>query len=216
MIGDATMAKFLKPLLYCAPSRLRAAFRSVAAAANDRVGMAATEFALILPIMGVIFFGMLEASDALMMNRRVANAANSLVDLIGQEAEITAPEIDDVMVGVTKMLDPTSASTVDMKVTSVIVDPNNPGNIIVDWSRDNHGATPYAKASTYTKLDDSTIVHASASLVVVEMDYTYVSGLTNKVLSSPFNFSRVVSRWPRQSAKVILCGSSPLPACTGA
>ncbi len=182
--------------------------------AGDKSGMAATEFAMILPIMGVIFFGMLEASDALMMNRRVANAANSLVDMIGQEAEVTSAEVDDVMVGVTKMLEPTNASTVVMKVVSVIVDPSDPDKIIVDWSRDNQGGVPYAKNQEYTMLDDGTIVHPSASLVVVEMDYTYVSGLTNKVLNSPFHFERIVSRWPRQSAKVVLCGSSPLPACT--
>lgn len=182
----------------------------------DKSGMAATEFAMILPIMGVIFFGMLEASDALMANRRVANAANSLVDLIGQEAEITPAEVDDVMVGVTNMLEPTNASTVVMKVVSVIVDPNDPDRIIVDWSRDNEGGTPYAAGQEYTVLDDATIVHPSASLVVVEMDYTYVSGLTNKVFNSPFQFERIVSRWPRQGAKVVLCGSSPLPACTDA
>ena len=177
-------------------------------------GMAATEFAMILPIMGVMFFGMLEGSDALMTNRRVANAANSLVDLIGQEAEITQSEVDDVMVGVTKMLEPTNSSSVIMKVVSVIVDPNDPNRIIVDWSRDNQGGTPYAKNSQYTLLNDGTIVHPSASLVVVEMDYTYVSGLTNKVFDSPFHFERMVSRWPRQSAKVVLCGATPLPACS--
>lgn len=197
-------------------SRLRAALDRAAQSLDARSGMAATEFAMILPLMGVMFFGMLEASDALMANRRVANAANSLVDLVGQEAEITPAEVDDVMVGVTNMLEPTNASTVVMKIVSVIVDPNDPNRIIVDWSRDNAGGTPYSVGQEYTILDDGTIVHPSASLVVVEMDYTYVSGLTNKVFDSPFHFERIVSRWPRRGAKVILCGSSPLPACTDA
>lgn len=188
--------------------------RRARAGATDQSGLAATEFALILPIITVVFFGMLETSDAMMANRRLINAANSLVDLIGQEAEISAAQVDDVMVGVTRMLEPTTNSSLVMKVTSVVQNASKPSQIDVVWSRDNKKATPYAAGTKFTKLDDGTIVHKGASLIVVEVEYNYSSGLTNKVLGSTFNFKHMVSRWPRQTAQVVLCGPSPLTACT--
>jgi Flp pilus assembly protein TadG len=176
--------------------------------------MAATEFAMVLPIMTMVFFGMLETSDAMMANRRLVNAANSLVDLIGQETEISRDQVDDVMIGVQRMLEPNNGSSLVMRVTSVIRDPDNDDRLEVVWSRDSSQGTPYAAGSEFTKLDDGTIVHEGASLIVVEIDYDYTSSLTHKVLGSTFHFKHVVSRWPRQSAQVTLCGSSPLPACT--
>lgn len=180
---------------------------------RDRSGMAGTEFAMILPIMILMFFGMLEVSDAMMANRRVANAANTLADLAAQETEVSTSEIDDIMTGVQDMLEPTAGSTVVMKLMSVIRDPSDPNKLVVDWSRDNSGGTPYAAGAAYSGIDTE-IVPQSASLVVVEMEFDYDSGLTHKVLGVPIQFDRTVSRWPRKSAKVTLCGSSPLPPCS--
>jgi hypothetical protein len=86
--------------------------------------------------------------------------------------------------------------------------------VLVVWSRDNKGGSPYSAGSEFTKLADASIVYSGASLIVVEFDYDYVSGLTNKVLGNKFQFKHMVSRWPRQSAQVVLCGPSPLTACT--
>lgn len=183
----------------------------IAAAIGDRKGVAATEFALLLPIMTVLFFGMLEASDALTAARRVGHAANAFADLVGQEKEITKSELDDLIVGVTRMLKPTTASGVSMKVVSVIRDPDT-DKAVVSWSRDNSGGAPYANGERYPKIAKS-LVNKSASLIVVEMSYDYASGLTSQVLGSTFHFDRIVSRWPRQSDEVALCGNSPLPAC---
>ncbi|HXI86193.1 MAG TPA: TadE/TadG family type IV pilus assembly protein [Parvularculaceae bacterium] len=180
---------------------------------RSRAGLAATEFALILPIMTLTFFGMLESSDAFMENRRVANASNALADLISQETEGTTADIDNVMTGVTTMLEPTADSGIVVKIESVHVDPNNANQLLVDWSRDNSGGTPYANGAAFDKINVS-LVSPSASLIVVEMNFDYVSSLTHKVLPMPIHFNRVVTRWPRQSAQVVLCGAAPLPACT--
>ena len=175
----------------------------------DKSGMAATEFALILPILSMIFFGMLETSDAMMASRRVANAANSLVDLVGQETQITKDEVDDAVLGVKRMLEPTDSSSIAINIVSVIRDPDDPDSVIVHWSRDDRGGTPYRVGEAYTKLKDGANVHSGASLLVVEMKYTYVSGLTNKVIGNSFRFNKTVARWPRQSARVKLCERDP-------
>lgn len=176
-------------------------------------GIAATEFALILPLMIAIFFGMLEVSDAMMAGRRVQTAVNSLADLVSQERDITTAEIDDIMVGVTRMLAPTNGSAVAMRVTSVIVDPADPNKLKVRWSRDNSGGTPYAANSDFIRLADKTVVNGGASLIVGEVSYSHASALTHMFVTSPRTMSQIVSRWPRRTSEVVICGGSPLPAC---
>ncbi|MDZ7629157.1 MAG: TadE/TadG family type IV pilus assembly protein [Parvularculaceae bacterium] len=180
--------------------------------ARDRSGLAAVEFALILPIMVVIFFGMLEASDLFTVNRRLANAANSLVDLAAHEPTVTNGQIDDMIVGVTKILEPTDTSTVVMRVVSVTKGASVNDPPLVHWSRDQSGAAPYAAGETYTGLDDNLALNPNSSLIVVEIEYTYQSAFSGEVFTVPFEFEHKSKRWPRKSTEVQLCTSHTPPA----
>lgn len=180
------------------------AFSDLRGVIIDRSGIAATEFAMLLPIMALIFFGMLEASDAMMTNRRVANAANSLVDLVGQETEVTSAQVESIFTGVQRMLEPTDSSTLSMSLASVTRDPEDESKVIVEWSLDDMGEQPYAEGSEFTKLTDDTILLEGVSLIVAELEYEYDSGLTSKVVGSPITFRKISTRWPRKSPSVVL------------
>lgn len=180
--------------------------------ATDRDGLAAVEFALILPMMVLMFFGMLEASDLFTVNRRLANASNSLVDLVAHEPTVTRAQVDDMIVGVTRILEPTDASTVVMRVVSIQKGADASAAPTVHWSRDRNGAEPYAAGSTYTGLEDNTTLNANSSLLVVEIEYTYQSGYAGRVFTIPFEFEHVSKRWPRKSPKVQLCTAHVPPA----
>ncbi len=184
----------------------------VARYARERSGIAAVEFALILPIMVVMFFGMLEASDLFTVNRRLANAANSLVDLAAHEPTVTHAQLDDMIVGVIRILEPTDTSTVVMRVVSVSKGSDVNGQPIVHWSRDQDGAEPYVAGSAFSGLDDNLALNANSSLMVVEIEYTYQSGISGRVFTTPFDFGHVAKRWPRKSAKVQLCAAHSPPA----
>lgn len=200
------MIRKLKILDGAAPS-----FRRLRRTAADQRGMAATEFALILPLMATIFFGMLEASDAMMANRRVVNSTNALADLVTQEKKITTTQVEDIFKGVRRMLEPTDTSGLTMRLLSVKldpgVDPNSPNDdkVVVEWSRADDGSIPYAVGVEYAKLSDKTLLQSGVSLVIAEMTYVHHSGLTNKILGSPITYNRMASRWPRRSTRVRLC-----------
>ncbi len=181
---------------------------------GDRSGVSSVEFALLVPITFLLFFGMLEGSDLLTVNRRIAHASNSLADLVSQEPEITHSQMTDIIVGVSRMMETTDNSTLEVKVVSVIRDPDNPDQAIVHWSRDQDGGEPYSPGSTYTGLDRPDVLNSMASLVVSELDYTYDSGLTSKVFRTPYVFHRDAKRMPRKSTRVQLCNNNPTPTCT--
>ena len=191
-----------------------AAGRPLALFGAERSGLAAVEFALILPVMVVFFFGMLEASDLFTVNRRLANAANSLVDLAAHEPTITHDQLDDMIVGVTRILEPTDTSTVVMRVISITKGSDVNEQPRVHWSRDQDGAEPYAENSIYTGLDDNLSLNANSSLLVVEVEYTYVSDLGGRVFTIPFEFEHLSKRWPRKSSEVQLCETTDPVTCT--
>jgi len=181
---------------------------------HDKKGIAATEFAMLLPIMILLFFGMLEASDALSVNRRISNSSNALADLVGQASTITPSEIEDIFTGVQRIIEPNDTSTLEINLLSVIRDPNDTSRIIVHWSRDKDGNIPYAEGAAYTDLDDETILITSQSLIVVELSYDYISGISNRVLGAPISFEKTAKRWPRRVGKVQLCSDTDPNDCT--
>jgi len=180
-------------------------------AAACRNGLAATEFALLSPILVIMFFGVLEASDAMTINRRVALASNTLADLVAQSEEVTGSDVDNLIDGVLEILEPNDTSVVSIKITSVIADAD--GDPIVHWSRDGAGGEPYGEGSDFTKLSDPDVLSTSGSLIVVEMSYPYTPQITHRVLGGPITFTRETIRWPRIVPRVQLC-DSPGVNCT--
>ncbi len=66
--------------------------------ARDGRGMAAVEFAFIAPIMGVMFIGAVELSQAIIVDRRVTQIASSTADLVARsETTIAQSDITDIM-----------------------------------------------------------------------------------------------------------------------
>src|SRR4030088_2476740 len=68
----------------------RRARLSVASLLHDQAGIAATEFAVIVPIMLVMFFGTVEFSSGVAVDRKVTLIARTLSDLTSQSPP-TAP-----------------------------------------------------------------------------------------------------------------------------
>ncbi|MAW79414.1 MAG: hypothetical protein CMI63_04200 [Parvularcula sp.] len=170
---------------------------------RNESGLAATEFALLLPVLVFLFFGLVETATAMTVNRKVAIAANTLADLAAQSEFVLESEMDDLFEGVTGIVEPNDPSGMSLRLVSVINDAD--GDPIVHWSRDSDGNTPYTAGADYTKLEDDTILTDIGSLIVVEMTYTYVPSITNHVMSSPIVFHRKTLRWPRVSPRVQLC-----------
>lgn len=176
-----------------------------------RRGLAAVEFALLLPVQVILFFGLIEASDAMTVNRRVALASNSLADLVAQSKVLTFDEVDALFIGAQQVMEPNSLSGMTVNLVSVVQDPR--GDPIVHWSRDLDGMEPYRAGSSFTKLSDPTILTPNSSIVVAEITYDYTPTFSYRFFSSPFVFKRQTTRWPRLSTKVQLC-RRPDVGCT--
>lgn len=189
-------------------ARFNAARKSALAC---RRGIAAVEFALLLPIQVILFFGLIEASDAMTVNRRVALASNTLADLVAQSKILTVDEVNALFVGAEQVLDSNGVSSMTVNLVSVVQGPK--GDPVVHWSRDLNGLQPYSPGSAFSKLTDPATLTPNSSLIVVEITYDYTPTISYRFFSSPFVFKRQTTRWPRLSTKVQLC-KKPGVGCT--
>lgn len=189
-----------------------AARRALKAFRRETAGLAATEFALILPLMIFLLFATIETASALTVQRRVNNAANTLADLIAQSEQVTPDAISAMYTGVERMIEPQPSDTLALVIVSVRheCDTADPPNCTprVDWSVDNDDTTtgpPYAVDQEYVKLDDDQVYTEDASLVVVEMTYSYTPAIMKFMFENAISFSAVNTRWPRLVAMVDYC-----------
>ena len=155
---------------------------------------------------------MLEASEALTVNRRVTKAVNMMSDLTSQVQTISPSEFDNMIDGVTSVMDPGTMTGVQMKIVSVVLDSN--GDPVVHWSRDHAGNEPYPAGNDYTDLQNLSVLDAGGSVIVAEITYPHTLSISHMVLPTTINFDVKSLRWPRitGTSRVQFC---PTPStCT--
>jgi Flp pilus assembly protein TadG len=180
-------------------------------------GMAAIEFAMIVPIMFFLFVGTIEFSQALTVDRRLTQAASSTADLIARapNSGLTAAQVDRDLKIIEQLIAPYELERLYVVVASVIAQgtPGNPSVLMytIDWSRDNLAGTPYNRGDTYNKIPQGLLV-AGESVIVSEATYNYTPLVFNYFIESAFNMTERFYLKPRNSSCVHL---RPINCVTG-
>ncbi|SHF42858.1 TadE/TadG family type IV pilus assembly protein [Devosia limi] len=141
-------------------------------------GVAAVEFAMIAPIMLLVYLGSMEGSALLTMDRRIQTISNSVGDLVARGKDrVSMSEIDDYFTAARIIMAPYSTSGLVQRVVSVQVDKDGKG--VVRWSRDSGKAVPYAKGTSYALPAEITDIAREGFVIVAEatMPYTPLTGL---------------------------------------
>lgn len=135
-------------------------------------GVAAVEFALILPVMLTLYLGSIETSQLISTDRRVTLTAGALGDLISrQQNTVTAAKITTFM-NLTKEMMP-RGGTSPQQIVSLIYLKN--GVSKVEWSRAQGGATKRVKGSAFpfASNDQFKTLVTDGYVVVSEVTYDY-------------------------------------------
>ncbi len=184
---------------------------------RDTRGMAAVEFAMIVPIMFFLLVGAVEFSQALTVDRRVTQAASATADLIARAPSqgLTATQVDNELKIIEQLIEPYELSQLSVTIISVKATPvnGNPAAVtyVVDWSRDNRGSTPYARDATYSGIPNGLLV-AGESVIVAEARYNYTPLVFSVFISSAFNLEEKFYLKPRNASCVHL---KPVNCVTG-
>ncbi|MEJ2125435.1 MAG: pilus assembly protein [Alphaproteobacteria bacterium] len=140
-----------------------------ASRAGER-GLAMIEFALVLPVLVMLFLGLVEFGEAYSASRKVTFAASTVSDLVAQMRSVTDTDLTDIALVADELIKPYRTSNFGVVITSVVADSEN--NTTVGWS--------FARGSGATAKTDGALVTLPAgltepgsSIIMVETFYEF-------------------------------------------
>jgi len=145
-------------------------------------GLAAVEFAFVLPIILSMFLALVELSQALGVRADVINMASTGGDLIAQKATATGADLDGAFSALNAMLFPHATDEAVVTITSVI-DGGLGKSPVVAWSCSMGGknpATPMTKGSAPSPAIPAGLIVAGngGSVIWSRVAYRYNSFLS--------------------------------------
>lgn len=112
--------------------------RKVVELIGDRRGIAAVEFALILPVIVLLYFGSVEISQAINVKRVTDLSASTIANLVSQYPSISISQtMPDILNAATAVLTPYPVASATVRVTCINIDAA--GNATVVWSQSLNG-----------------------------------------------------------------------------
>ncbi len=142
----------------------------------DRSGLSGVEFAILLPVIVMMFAATLDLGEALMVNRRVNQIATSTSDIITQESGWSNQQLKTLLDGSTSILEPFTSDTVTVLVS--VLDVDSKGQATVNWSYGYNTEALAAGAQSPVDIP-STIKQSGVQLVVTVVNFEMTTSFTS-------------------------------------
>ncbi|WP_407180927.1 TadE/TadG family type IV pilus assembly protein [Bradyrhizobium sp. STM 3562] len=150
---------------------------------SDANAVAATEFAIVLPFMLLLYIGGVELGNGMAINVKVSETAHSVADMVSQNTQISAAQMQNILGASTAIIAPYPVADskgnplITVTVSEVSTDAN--GNATVQWSQSTSptGARPYLQKMTLSSFTTSNPSNANISLILAEVSYAYTPNL---------------------------------------
>jgi Flp pilus assembly protein TadG len=163
---------------------------------DDRRGVSAVEFAILLPVMMTLYLGSVEGSQGIAAQRKVTLTAHALADLATQYTDITNADMSNVLAAGSAIIAPYSAANLQEVVSELSIDAS--GQATVVWS-DTLGGTALT-AGTVVSIPASLAV-PNTFLIYAQVQYSY-NPTYGYVMNSTMTLSDQSYMMPRQSTSI--------------
>jgi Flp pilus assembly protein TadG len=194
--------------------------------ADSRDGVAAIEFAMIVPVLAIMFIGAVELSQAITVDRRVTQVASSTADLVARaEKQIAQNEITDIMKVGGYILKPYAETPVQIVIRNVTSSPTNATVAKQSWSCTYKGAgqTQTCACSSTAYSLPANLVSTNDSVVISEVTYSYKPLIFDYFMkqgapaggSGTYTLAETIYLKPRgQAAMLLQANNTPCPSPT--
>jgi Flp pilus assembly protein TadG len=178
---------------------------------RDRSGIAATEFAMVVPIMLVLFFGVVEMTSGIAAYRGVSLMAHTNSDLTSQSASVLDSDLTNFFAASTGVLYPNVTSPTDPRLKQSIVElwVNSNLQARVQWAVNSDGS-PGAAPGTVVNIPASLQV-ANTYVIYSSVSYLYVPTVGFVMSNAGVSLSDFAYTRPRRSQCVFYDTPTPLP-----
>ena len=169
---------------------------------GEERAVAAVEFALILPLMLLMYIGTAEGSRLFIMDRKVAVVAGSIGDLVARmEDQISVATLNDFFQAAEFSMLPYPSNDLEQSVTSVFVE--NDGTGTVQWSRGFNGGSTYANGSSVSLPSELSARFQGKYLIIGEALITWMP-IVNFIYQSGFDIQKTYYFRPRFDTQITL------------
>lgn len=176
------------------------------ASLGDERGVAAVEFALVLPLMLALYLGSVEVSRLYTADQKVAILASSMADLVARErGTIKLSTLDDYFAAATTVMQPLNTTGLGQVISLLAIDED--GQATVVWSEPD-GAGVAREVDSPFPLDPETSINqlardADGFLIAAEVDYPY-RPIVNYIIPDTINLRHVEFFLPRFQDEIVL------------
>jgi Flp pilus assembly protein TadG len=197
------------------PATLRDIRRLMGALRRDDSGIAAIEFAMIVPLLLLMLFGITDLANYFAVDRKVSQISQAVSDLTSRYTAVQESDVTNFFTIAGAMLTPYDKSQMKASIHQVYLDPNTKTAKVV-WSR-SWGTTPLTKNTVYpvpaglVGKDASGNWLANQYLIVGDVKYNYVPTIGWVVSKAGVTATEVAFTKPRQMTCVML-GSTCTPS----
>jgi Flp pilus assembly protein TadG len=145
--------------------------------AGDRRAIAAVEFALLLPMMLVIFVGVTEVGQAIAISRKVTITVRTVTDLVTQYAALSTTDTTTLLGASAQVIAPFPSANLTVTVSEISTDANS--NATITWSTNSTAYPTGTKVTLPTGLSAPNI-----SLVWGQVKYNYTPVFGDKIIGT--------------------------------
>ncbi len=162
---------------------------------RDRRGVAASEFALILPVLILLLFGTAELGYLLLLDKKITSGAQTAADLVAQQKSVSPGDVNNIFRAVDSILEPYTSVGAAYTVASLVADDD--GTVTIDWQR-NRGGEDIEELELPEGL-----LSENDSVVVALISYNY-KPVFGELILGPFTISDMAYLRPRTTIAVEL------------
>lgn len=180
---------------------------------HDARGLAATEFAIILPMALMIFFGMIEVSTGVAVDRKVTVLTRTLSDLISQAITVNNTDVANAFKVGASIMTPYSSTPIKAKITQVFIDATGK-KVKVVWSKATSNTSAHSCADTISVPAGLMVPSPSGTyLIMSEVNYDFKPMVDFQLGGAipTFPLGDTTFTRPRQTDNVI---NTDITACT--
>ena len=140
---------------------------------RSQQGATLIEFALVLPIMIMLFIAVVEFGEAFSVSRKISNAASTVSDLISQENTVTNAKLQDIAIVASEIVKPYRTAPFSLRVISIIANDTNTAATVA-WT---YPAGSPAVGSVFPLPGGQRMTEPNSSLIVAETSYAFTPSM---------------------------------------